>query len=682
MANKLNVLNALLKTNAYDFICISETWLKEWHTTSSIIGTSEYDMYRTDRSSKRGGGVAILIKKCLASNISLISIETSSDFEILALDYFTNQRSFTRFVCVYLPPINSTNSTVISKLCKILHNLTETATANSIYITGDFNFNDVDWTCMNSKSFNKSFAIFKDFLSKHDLSQMITSSTHLHGNSLDLFITSTPSKVLDIEIREPFASSCDHNMIEIKLNVHCKRNRSEAPKLNFYKADYTKINEFLCSQKWEMVSTDHADIDFLYSKFTDIVNEAIDRFVPVNKLRQKPKLPKAIRCLLNQKKKTYKLLKSNPALKDTYKSLEKAYKVSVKAHFTTIEDKVMRSSDKKCFYGYIKKKLHTNTQLPPLLNNNGELLLDPADKANLLNTQFSKVFLRDDNSSVELSSLFPNIINMPDVFITAEDVASSIRSLKNSVSRTPDCIPAFFLRKTSKSLAKHLANLFNVSLKLGKVPVIWKSALVVPIFKKGQKNNPGNYRPISLTSVICRILEHIIHKKITDHLIRNNLLSDIQHGFVSQRSTLTQQLNYFHDLTKLHSTKTNCDAIYIDFSKAFDRLSHRKLIFVLYHYKINNQIINWIQDLLTHRSQKTIVEGKSSQPCSITSGVPQGSVLGPLLFVLYLESLIIDIKENCTNSKIYAFADDVKLLSTDAQELQKALNIIHAWALK
>ena len=122
--------------------------------------------------------------------------------------------------------------------------------------------------------------------------------------------------------------------------------------------------------------------------------------------------------------------------------------------------------------------------------------------------------------------------------------------------------------------------------------------------------------------------------------------------------------------------------IYIDFSKAFDRLSHRKLIFVLYHYKIINQIINWIQDLLTHRSQKTIVEGKSSQPCSITSGVPQDSVLGPLLFVLYLESLIIDIKENCTNSKIYAFADDVKLLSTDAQELQKALNIIHTWALK
>ena len=206
--------------------------------------------------------------------------------------------------------------------------------------------------------------------------------------------------------------------------------------------------------------------------------------------------------------------------------------------------------------------------------------------------------------------------------------------------------------------------------------------IYLPLFKKGEKNSPANYRPISLTSVLCRVLEYILHIYITNHLISQNLLSSIQHGFISNRSTLTQQLQFFEDLTRLQSSKTNCDVIYIDFTKAFDKISHTKLLSVLRHYKLNTGVITWIKGLLEDRSQTTVVENQFSNTCSVTSGVPQGSVLGPLLFILYLESLVRTLEERCTQTKIYAFADDVKLLSTDASDLQNAITVIENWSSK
>ena len=133
-------------------------------------------------------------------------------------------------------------------------------------------------------------------------------------------------------------------------------------------------------------------------------------------------------------------------------------------------------------------------------------------------------------------------------------------------------------------------------------------------------------------------------------------------------------------LTNFQASKQDCDAIYLDFTKAFDKISHNKLIHVLTHYKINPKLVNWTKSFLTNRTQQTVTEGSYSNSCSVTSGVPQGSVLGPLFFVLYLESLIISLQDNCQNTHIFAYADDVKLLSKDRNELHKALKIIEHWS--
>ena len=199
------------------------------------------------------------------------------------------------------------------------------------------------------------------------------------------------------------------------------------------------------------------------------------------------------------------------------------------------------------------------------------------------------------------------------------------------------------------------------------------------IFKKGKRISATNYRPISLTSVICRLLERIVHSQIVPHLLINNIISPAQHGFVQRRSTQTQQIKFLDKLTAYHDSKTQVDIVYLDFSKAFDKVSHFKLVHVLSHLKIHHCLTNWIKNYLTGRTQVTMVDSSISDRTAVPSGVPQGSVLGPLLFIIYLQDLINKINTHCKNTTVYAFADDIKLISTDSSDLQKALHIVDSW---
>ena len=329
----------------------------------------------------------------------------------------------------------------------------------------------------------------------------------------------------------------------------------------------------------------------------------------------------------------------------------------------------------------MKNELHTRHRMPPLVQPNGDITLNSLTKANLLNQTFAKVFLNDDSSCEKLNininngHITPHIIST----ITFEDILESIMDMKSSVSQTPDQIPSLYIKKTAAELLKPLFIIFNHSVRNSEIPSLWKKAIVIPIYKKGKANDPTNYRPISLTCVTCRLLERIIHKLMFSHLTKNKLITSAQHGFVNKRSTQTQQLVFLNKLTRMHDEKLQTDIVYLDFSKAFDTVSHVKLLKVLRHLKINNKVVLWIKDYLSHRTQATLVEDARSSDVSITSGVPQGSVLGPLLFILYIDDLIRNVQEKCKNIEIYGYADDIKLLSNSHYELQLALDIVNNW---
>ena len=427
----------------------------------------------------------------------------------------------------------------------------------------------------------------------------------------------------------PLTASCDHNMIELKIHCNFKNKTNLTRKRNFYKANYSKINAELSLINWQTTLLPYTNIDAMYSKFLEIIDEVIQRHAPLSKVRKKSKLPKEIRTILKHKRFLYSKSQSDKSFKNAYKEQEKLYKKAMIKYRYSQEDKVLKSNSKKALYSYVNNKLNIRHHIPPLKRPDGKICLESKEKADLLNNTFSQIFLKDTTSlrNPNLSHSNHNIKPTDYTTIQYSDILTAISQLKNSVSQSPDSIPSIFIKKTSKQIVKPLHIIFNFSMKTGQIPSIWKKAIVIPIYKKGEINKPTNFRPISLTSPICRLLEKINHKRMMSHILNNQIISDAQHGFVQMRSTQTQQLNFLNELTCLYDQNTQVEIVYLDFSKAFDKVSHQNLLIALHHYKFNPIIITWLQNYLSDRSQRTVVDMTYSDSTPVPSGVPQGSVV-------------------------------------------------------
>ena len=659
-----------------------ETWLKPFYNDAFLLGTTNYSLIRNDRTNGRGGGVCIFYKNRLATQIHRLNIKNDSfsNLEFIAFDYFLTKSKFIRFVCIYLPPSHATNPVTVLNIAKLI----ETLSINTkIYIIGDFNFSGVNWNHISSHflQLGQPFQIFKTCLDSHNLTQLIKFPTHDHGNTLDLFITSDVQTVAQIQDREPFCDTCDHVMIEITIDLSFRELTSCRPQRNFYRGNYARINQNFNTFNWNEIFTSSENIDLIYQNFISVIHKNITENVPLYRNNKKPRFPKNISRILKLKKLIYKTSKVHNSLKILYKEIDKFYKQQV-AHFCNKnEQKILRTTNKKSFFKYINHKLNAKTHLPPLLNSSQDIITDPTEKANLLNDFFCSVYTNDNGIIPNLSTITSptSLSSTTNINITPETVLASIKQLKPSVARTPDGIPSYFIKQTKFSLAKPLSFFFNLSISQEKVPELWKISYITAVHKKGQRNLPCNNRPIHLTSSPCRLLERNIYDHLLDFSKKHNIISDTQYGFLSKRSTLSLHLDLLNELTTNYDKGLPSEMIYLDFAKAFDSVSHVKLLVLLKHLKIDQHILNWIEHYLTDRRQQTVVDGYSSNTKKVISGVPQGSVLGPFLFNAFLVPLLQTLS-TIPNVKTFAFADDLKLLSTDPQSLQKALKLVESWS--
>jgi hypothetical protein len=372
-------------------------------------------------------------------------------------------------------------------------------------------------------------------------------------------------------------------------------------------------------------------------------------------------------------------------------------------------------SNPNAFYKYVNKLKNVATKIGPFIDPLGKQI--EASEAESLNQQFTKVFSLPNKEMIisdpdqffgiarESSPGSPGALGggkspsqppggpggtptevpaedtVTDIRISHTDIRAAMNDQSAHSCPGPDGIPGILIKKCLPELQDQLLQLFQHSLDTGDVPALFRSAFVKPALKSGKsKALPSSYRPLSMTSVLSKCLERIIRKVLQEHLERNGLLSDSQHGFRKGRSCLTQLLDHYDRVLKALEDGGNCDAVYLDFAKAFDKVDIAILMRRLKEKNITGTIARWIHAWLTGRTQHVIANGDISSPSQVTSGVPQGSVLGPLLFLVMIDSITA-----CgTSSWISIFADDSRLANVvkstaDAEAIQEDLEKIYSW---
>ncbi len=316
------------------------------------------------------------------------------------------------------------------------------------------------------------------------------------------------------------------------------------------------------------------------------------------------------------------------------------------------------------------------------LKENGALRSESLDKARLLLDQYKSVFTpREEIDPAD----------MPKVSKTCSETISGINVCPNGVFKLlsnlnahkaagPDMVPNMVLKTCAASIAPGLSLIFQRSVDTGDLPESWLKAFISSVFKKGNRHLPENYRPISLTCVVSKILEHIICKQLRNHLESNNILTDLNHGFRSGYSCESQLLVTTHDLLQTFDAGSQVDLAILDFSKAFDTVPHNKLLHKLQEYGVKGPLHKWLSNFLTKRTMQVVIEGVSSEETPVISGVPQGTVLGPLLFLCHINDLPDSVK-----SQVRLFADDCLVYrpirsQADHTALQKDLHSLEQWA--
>lgn len=674
-------ISAEMLASSADVFCISESWVTD-PIDFAHYALPNYATFGSCRPSKKGGGVLLCVKDCLrpAACRGATDVSPSDAYNICAVKLLGLTQP-TLVVGVYRPPDACVADTeaFFDDLSLLID---QQPPSIAVLVAGDFNIaieGDVP-PAQPRLDVPGGEGLLAQFAADYGLTQLVHQPTR-GSRVIDLVLASVALSASIVSAQPPVASS-DHSSQIIYTPFLTRRVKSHraAEKVNV--TDFDTLRAMLAHVKWREIFASSRDVDDYVAVFSSVLNEAMEKSSYVRRRRPCTRnLPRSVLKLIQRKKVMWARSQATGD-RAAYHQARNACRAAINDFYCSYERTLIEGANRKKFFSYVSSQLKgPNCQQNCTLNGT----MSGEETAEKFSAEFASNFSAAGTllNEEELAGLADDgglLLNC-----TQGDVTEALQSCANSAAG-PDGVSFTTIKKLANVLAAPLTIIFQQSLAQGLFPTKWKMANVIPIYKgKGDKSSAASYRPVSLCPCFGKLLETIVKKQLERHVDMHAPLSSTQHGFRAGRSTTSNLLACDARIADLVNQSKPYDIITFDFRRAFDRVPHADMLAALADVGLQHTSLKWFSSYFSDRQQRVVVAGTSSEPKGVTSGVVQGSVLGPLCFSIFINPLLVRLADLLPNSS-FAYADDVKFVigttEKDYALASSAITVLSAWAVK